>query len=258
MTEPGKGRRSESLSQAARPPFHAHDQAADATGAVAFVRDRFRRRLEAGKAATLAPVPLDRAPCPQARTIADTFGLIGQPAAVLNASGEVLAANALFAALVPDTVRGMRGRPRFADADADRQIEDALVRRKMRSAGAHVRPIAVRGHGGRPPAIVQLIALPDGAEDVLAGSAGILAVTPVQQRPAPSPHILEQLFGLSRAEARVASGLAGRRTIAAMADAFGVSRETIRSQVKTVLVKTGMQRQLDLAVLLACHNFLQS
>ena len=60
------------------------------------------------------------------------------------------------------------------------------------------------------------------------------------------------MFGLSPAEARVASGIAGRQTLEAIARDFGISRETVRSQLKTVFAKTGAKRQLDLAVLLSC------
>jgi DNA-binding CsgD family transcriptional regulator len=186
-----------------------------------------------------------------ARTLAEALQMIGLAAAVLDAAGEMLAANRLFAALVPGVVRQLRGRPRLTDAAADRLIEDTLARPDAWSLAGAVRSIAIRGHDGKPPAIVQLIPLRGAAGDVFAGAAGILIVTPVRPRPAPSPRVLQRLFGLSPAEARVASGLGARQTVTAMADDFGVSRETVRSQLKVVLAKTGTQRQVDLAVLLA-------
>ena len=62
--------------------------------------------------------------------------------------------------------------------------------------------------------------------------------------------LLQGLFDLSPAEARVACGIAERQTIEAIADELGVSRETVRCQLKSVLAKTGTKRQLDLALLL--------
>jgi len=167
----------------------------------------------------------------------------------------VLAANKLFTALVPSTVQELRGRPRLTDAGADRLVEDALARLNSSSNGSAVRSIPIRGSGGTVPAIVHLIALRGAANDAFAGASSILVITTVRPRPAPSPQLLQRLFGLSPAEARVASGIAARQRIEVIADDFGVSRETVRSQLKTVLAKTGAKRQLDLAVLLAGLQF---
>jgi DNA-binding CsgD family transcriptional regulator len=49
----------------------------------------------------------------------------------------------------------------------------------------------------------------------------------------------------------VARAIAQRKTTEGIAAEFNVSRETIRTQVKSVLAKTGCARQLDLAVMLA-------
>jgi DNA-binding CsgD family transcriptional regulator len=66
--------------------------------------------------------------------------------------------------------------------------------------------------------------------------------------------LLNGLFDLSPAEVRVANGLLQGKTIEDLAVGSGLSRETIRSQVKAVLAKTGTARQSDLVSLLANVN----
>jgi hypothetical protein len=52
-------------------------------------------------------------------------------------------------------------------------------------------------------------------------------------------------------EIHVTNGLPGRKTVGDPTAGLGLSRETIRSQMKAVLAKTGTTRQSDLISLLA-------
>lgn len=190
-----------------------------------------------------------------ARVLAHLFGMIGLAAAVLGTSGQVLAANRLFHALAPGIVRHVRGRLRLTDEVADRLVGEAFSLRRAHSRGDSVHCFPIRWGDGASPAIGHLIALQGSARDTLSGASGILLIAPLQPRPEPDRLLLQRLFDLSPAEARVASGIVAGRTIQAIAEDFSVSRETVRSQLKTVLAKTGSKRQLDLAVLLAALSF---
>jgi DNA-binding CsgD family transcriptional regulator len=59
------------------------------------------------------------------------------------------------------------------------------------------------------------------------------------------------LFDPTPAEARVTQGIVRGETIDMLAIAIGVSRETIRTQLKAAMVKTGTSRQAELVGLLA-------
>jgi DNA-binding CsgD family transcriptional regulator len=59
------------------------------------------------------------------------------------------------------------------------------------------------------------------------------------------------LFDLSPSEARIARDLTRGQTIKEIAEAAGTSPETVRSQVKSVMAKTGTNRQAEIAALLA-------
>jgi DNA-binding CsgD family transcriptional regulator len=67
----------------------------------------------------------------------------------------------------------------------------------------------------------------------------------------PSEEVLAALFGLSRAEARLAIGLLRGRSAAEYARLAGVGVATIRSQLHSIFVKTGVKRQAQLVALLA-------
>ena len=66
----------------------------------------------------------------------------------------------------------------------------------------------------------------------------------------PSEELLSALFGLSRAEARLAIGLLMGRTAAEHARHAGVGVATIRSQLHRIFSKTGVRRQAQLIALL--------
>jgi DNA-binding CsgD family transcriptional regulator len=91
-----------------------------------------------------------------------------------------------------------------------------------------------------------LIPTPGQARDIFDGAAAIFVVTPLSAPKAPDVSLIQALFDLTPAEARVARGVVEGATVANLAQRFGVSRETIRSQIKSVFSKTGAQRQADL------------
>ena len=68
---------------------------------------------------------------------------------------------------------------------------------------------------------------------------------------APQIDLLRSLFDLTPAEGRVAQGLATGLTLEEIAEAGGVSSNTVRNQLRKVLEKTGCTRQAEVAALLA-------
>ena len=79
---------------------------------------------------------------------------------------------------------------------------------------------------------------------------GVLVVTKLGATGVPSSDLVQRLFALAPAEARVAtligSGLSPRQT----AKNLGISEETVRTTLKRVFAKVGVSRLSELAVLL--------
>jgi DNA-binding CsgD family transcriptional regulator len=71
--------------------------------------------------------------------------------------------------------------------------------------------------------------------------------------PAADPHaqLLSPAYGLSAAESELLDGLLGGLRLAEIAASRGTSRETARSQLKSIFRKTGVATQSDLVALAA-------
>ncbi len=67
---------------------------------------------------------------------------------------------------------------------------------------------------------------------------------------APPVELVQSLFDLTPAEARVARSLASGKTVDDIASDGGISPNTIRTHVRGVLEKTGCNRQTDVVALL--------
>jgi DNA-binding CsgD family transcriptional regulator len=84
--------------------------------------------------------------------------------------------------------------------------------------------------------------------------AAVLFVDDLEESDVASPadvSLLRASFGLTAAESRLALRLAAGATLADAADAFGVTQNTVRAQLRAVFEKTGARRQSDLIRLLS-------
>lgn len=187
----------------------------------------------------------------RARAAALALDSIGLAAAVLGANHRLLAANGRLSALMPGMVQDRRERVTLTDGAADALLADALMRIGRIHDNGGVRSIPIAARGDEPPAIVHVLPVRRNAAEVFSGALALLVITPVVPGRVPTAEVLQGLFDLTPAEARVARAIAERRTVEAIAGMLGVSRETVRTQLKSVLAKTGMARQADLAALLA-------
>ena len=151
---------------------------------------------------------------------------------------------------MPDIVLDRHERVALDEQNADALLAHALARLALPGVDGGVRSFPIPACEERPALIVHLVPIRRAALDVFSSASAILVITPVVPAEVPTAEVLQGLFDLTPAEARVAREVAGRHTIDTIAEALGVSRETVRSQLKSVFAKTGTSRRIDLAALL--------
>lgn len=191
----------------------------------------------------------------RAHAMADALGLLGLPAAVLRRNGCVLAANAAFQALGKQFVCGAFDRLALANASSDLLLRRALEQLGLAGANAKGRSIPVPAIDENQAMIAHLVPVRGAANDIFARAFSILVVTPLSAPLAPPEDVLNGLFDLTPAEARVTQGIVRGDTVDMLAGALGVSRETIRTQLKAAMQKTGTNRQAELVGLLSGARF---
>lgn len=186
----------------------------------------------------------------RARAQADALQAIGLPGAILREGGRLLAANRLFEALMPSLFHDRAERLTLTDAAADGLFLAALGTSSV--AGRRiVKSIAIAAALDRVPMVLHVIPVRGSARDIFTRATFMLVVTPVDRGAVPSAEVLQGLFDLTPAEAQVARRVAQAESLDALAAAIGVARETVRTQLKAVLSKTGLSRQQELVSLLA-------
>jgi DNA-binding NarL/FixJ family response regulator len=187
----------------------------------------------------------------RARVASATLELLGLPAAVISDSLNLLAANPRLEALVPRVVQDRRDRVRLAQPSADALFQQALSEALTAAAAGAVHSIPIPAAGDEKPYIVHLVPIRRQARDVFARASAMMIVMPIGEQGVPSVAVIQSLFDLTAAEARVAAAVAQCREVSDIAAQSGVSKETVRTQVKSVLAKTGLRRQSELVALLS-------
>ncbi len=187
----------------------------------------------------------------RAKATANALQSLGLPGAVLYRGGKLLAANDLFEQLMPSFFQDRHERLSLADLAADALLADALGRRTLAVGRGAVNSIPVAATESHPPLILHLLPVCGAAHDVFMRATSLLVVTPVDRAIVPKAQVLQGLFDLTPAEARVARGIGEAQSIETVALSLGVSNETVRTQLKAVLSKTGLSRQQELISLLA-------
>ena len=170
---------------------------------------------------------------------------LGIPAAVLQQAGQVVLTNPLFKDLHSQFV--FKGdRIEVSDPTVNESFKQELASLDRRNRDKIVYSSSVLAADGHTPLIFHLFPM----EGSFGSTFGILVVTTLDARDVPSTNLVERLFALAPAEARVAaligSGLSPRQA----AEKLGISEGTVRTVLKHVFTKVGVSRQSELAVLL--------
>jgi len=114
-----------------------------------------------------------------------------------------------------------------------------------------IEPIIIRRNGKRP-VIISVLQVPmAGRNRSLGARPSLLTVIPLGSKPRLDMALLARVFRLTRAEAKLASALAGGKSIEEAAEELTISRETARNQLKSVFAKTAVHRQSELVALLS-------
>jgi DNA-binding CsgD family transcriptional regulator len=104
--------------------------------------------------------------------------------------------------------------------------------------------------GDRRPLIVRAVPIDPAARAEIDGAALALLLIVPEDCPEPSDAILQQVFGMTRAESRIATRLLCGESLREIASETGVAIGTVRSQMKALFAKTSTKRQAELVALL--------
>ncbi len=194
----------------------------------------------------------------RARAAVTALELAGLHAAALSTKRQWLAANAGFERLAAGLFRQGCEHVRLVNAEADQLLCEALSRLQHDGEHASPQPIPYPRSDGRPPVLLQVLPVGRAARTSFSGMLALLTITAVVRRNAPAVGMIQRLFEMTPAEARVARSVAEGGTVPQIAERFALSPETVRSQLKAALAKTGSARNIDLAVLLAAASPIDS
>ncbi len=184
--------------------------------------------------------------------LAGTMEKLSMAAFVCDANGRVRnltsAAEALVASGQGLELRQGRLLP-MHDADA-RSLDEAI---RAISGGARqvhapaLRTVVVRGPAPSDPAtVIDVIALPQRGLELIGSPRVLLVARGRHHDDSHKTAILQSLYGLTAAEADIALQLVAGKPVDAIATGRGVSTGTVRLQIKTLLAKVGVSRQVEL------------
>lgn len=145
----------------------------------------------------------------------------------------------------------LNGRLTAQHSDAARRLSElvtaATAPRGLRAGGSMSLPFP----GGRFPLAIRVSPLLTDAVAIFARpELALISLTDLDREVRAPEDALRLLFGLTAAEARLATGVFDGLSLPEAADLFGVSINTVRFQLARVFDKTGVARQAELVKLM--------
>ena len=181
-----------------------------------------------------------------------TFDISGKAALLLNRRGEIVRLNIAAEKLVgSDTdIRIANRRLLSWNRDANDQLDAAIKQLVWTRKATSVRPV-IFPRVGRGSIVIYGMRAAELTDSPFSQFSAILVLADPDSRSGPAISTLHAVFGLTHAEARLAVALAAGQDLSSEAEQLGVSRETVRSQLKNIFAKTGTRRQAELAAMLS-------
>lgn len=175
---------------------------------------------------------------------------------ILDEEGRIIDTNPMAARMldIKDGIRAIDGKLRLgsreANAELQRVIEQVLANQR-RAVPSTVAVIRVPRPGGAADLGLVVRAAPTSrwTEGKAVPAVAIFVSDPEQEGGADT-ETLQRLFGFTQAEARLSLLLANGFTLDEAAQTLGVSRNTVRTHLRSIFGKTGVSRQTMLVRLI--------
>ena len=180
----------------------------------------------------------------------EAFDVSGTAVVLINRYGRIFLANQSALQLLVGDVQIKQGRLEVKDERAQALLNAAINDLLRRQAGGLSAPIALPRTGRNP-----LLAYPVRPARIAANAladcqAMIMLIDPDTVR-TPPEETLRRVFRLTKAEARLGSQLALGESLETVSERLGISKETSRSQLKSIFAKTRINRQSALVAMLS-------
>ncbi|WP_453994382.1 helix-turn-helix transcriptional regulator [Bradyrhizobium guangdongense] len=185
----------------------------------------------------------------------DAFDISTRGAALINRDGKIYRLNRTAERILRSDLKVSKGRLTANDPLALSRFEKAVAKLLNSNSAGSEPPIAfVRP--GRGPLLVYPIKLSSMARNALAECQVVAVFIDTDLDRKPPTAALQITLNLTTAEARLAAELASGEPLERVADKLSVTKETARTQLKSIFSKTGCRRQSELVAILAA--FLKS
>ena len=186
--------------------------------------------------------------------LADALALTGQPIALLGYDGTVMHASSSFEQAVRGALTIKDGRMASWHPDSNQRLGQAVgsATRRDPDLTEPTKPIVLPKRNSMRPLIATIIPVIGSARDLFHTVAAVISVVDLNAEVTrPNIAVLQQAFGFSPAEAKLAAEIALGKTLLEIAAQSSVSKETLRSRLKAIFGKTATSRQSELALLLS-------
>lgn len=120
-----------------------------------------------------------------------------------------------------------------------------------KTTGGPLPPPVIIARNGAPWLLIEAMPLASSSIEIFDGCRAILVISDLTQPHVADAALLGLIFGLTAAESRLASALGKGQDLDSAAAEFGVSPQTVRSQLRTIFTKTGWRRQAELVARVA-------
>lgn len=184
----------------------------------------------------------------QARTVLESFEVMGLAVALLASDGGLIDTNTRFREQSEPVLR-RAGRMIEARGLRARGALDLAVRRCC--AEGQGDSIALHDHEGRPGAVLHLVPYAVNPRGISSSVAAFALLAEAKNDALPRSDIIAALFDLTPAEARVARALARGKSLGDIALELRISVETVRTHLKRAFAKAGVTRQSELVAVMA-------
>ncbi len=176
-----------------------------------------------------------------------TLESAGCAALLIDRQGRVARANRRAEELFCNEFGIRNGRLWTATPSSTARLERFLqaIEHAKSMGGTLPAPIVITRRGA-PWLLIEAMPVTSAGNDIFEGCRAILLVSDLAHPSMTDKALLSVVFGLTNAEARLAAAICQGHDLNTVASTFGVSRQTLRSQLKVVFAKTGARRQAEL------------